>query len=422
MLTTSSPREIESGSDFVSDRNNIGNHDRGKEERRKSSPHISDISEHSHGNEVTDETTIRSHGNEETDEPTIRSHGNEETDKTPPPSSVHQKPHVYNTSRYINAHLQHRQQTQDIMFSGILQHNEKLLNTDPTMFEQSVEITYEHLQDIAILTKVRQLANAKDEGIRKLLNSLKKLRKSSDEKEVSLSSDEFLSPDITTAIFCETFRLNSKFTRIAKPNVMMFMLNHVDSVRERLKAKWCYRRITYRAKWGNCVNTYRVTCGDGSNPIHINRFYSYDAVMSATQYNYHIFHPTQNELHDIRNTPMLKLGDHTLFGMTTWITFLEYQFKLSKKGKKGKDGFVRVFFFIATSEMFHDALYFAYGVTFTNIYPDDIRMFLALPVRVGGFFDLIDRKHRAVLRAIETLNRNILETPLFSGNGPIVRT
>jgi len=61
----------------------------------------------------------------------------------------------------------------------------------------------------------------------------------------------------------------------------------------------------------------------------------------------------------------------------------------------------RVFLNVVTSEMFHDALHYAYDVTFTNIYPDDIRMFLSLPVRVGGFFDLIDRKSRPVFREVE---------------------
>ena len=244
MFNTSSRREIESGSDFVSDRNNFGNHDH-----------------------------------------------EEKAGETPPHSS------------------------------DIVQHNETLFNTDPAMFEHSVEITHEQLQAIAFLTFVGQLAYAIYEAIRKLLNKLKKLRKSSDETEVSLSSDEFLSPDITTEIVCETFCSNSisTFSNMNAIILVFFILNRV--------------RLVY----------------------------------------------------------------HTVFGMTTWITFLECQFKRSKKGKRGKDGFVRVFFFIATSEMFHDALHYSYGVTFTNIYPDDIRMFLALPVRVGGFFDLIDRKHRAVL-------------------------
>jgi len=84
----------------------------------------------------------------------------------------------------------------------------------------------------------------------------------------------------------------------------------------------------------------------------------------------------------------------------------------NKRSNNSKDSFVRVSFFLATSVMFHDALYFAYEVTFTNIYPEDIRMFLALPVRVGGFFDLIDRKHRVEsLRHVTTDNS---ENRLFS--------
>ena len=89
----------------------------------------------------------------------------------------------------------------------------------------------------------------------------------------------------------------------------------------------------------------------------------------------------------------LKFGEFTVTRVLSGSSVFAVELK---KRKNAKDGFVRVSLFLATPDMFHDALLYAYGVTFTNIFPDDIRMFLALPVRVGGFFDLIDRKDRAV--------------------------